>query len=126
MERSTIYAKCPGCGESTLVQHVQGSYVCAHCGFDYVARLAGDETALEKWAVDTMRSGPMGQLAVVYLYGRITKLPNAESIDRIKSIAARNGIDLPTGAPIRPRTIVVAVLGTLVAILVVLVVLSRI
>ena len=94
-----MYARCPKCGETTLIQELRGSYVCASCGFDYVSAFADDEVAREKWAVDTMRTGVSGQLAVIYLHRLITKLPNADSIARVKSIAVRNGIALPTGEP---------------------------
>jgi hypothetical protein len=125
MQRSAIYAQCPKCRETTLIQELQGTYVCASCGFDYVAAYADDEAAREQWAVDTMRTGVSGQLAVVYLHRLITKLPNAESIARVKSIAARNGIELPTGAPMNPGKIAAIVIGLLVAIVVGAIAISR-
>lgn len=117
MQRSTIYTKCPGCGDTTLVHELRGTYVCAACGFDYVARFSRDEAALEAWAADTMRAGPAGQLAVLYLHPRITGAPNAESIERVKAIAARHGVALPTGAPLDPRMIVAGVFAVLVVVL---------
>ncbi len=116
MERSSIYAKCPGCGDATLVQEMRGTYACAACGFDYVARFASDEPALEAWAADTMRGGPTGQLAVLYLYPRITKTPHAAAVERVKAIAARHGVALPTGAPLAPGKIVAGVLAVIVVV----------
>lgn len=111
MERSTIYTKCPGCGDATLVQEMRGSYVCAACGFDYVARFANDAPALEAWAVETMRGGPMGQIAVLYLHPRITKTPHAASVEWVKAVAARNNVALPTGAPLNPAKLAAGVVA---------------
>lgn len=114
MERSSLYTKCPGCGANTLIQEQRGTCVCAACGFDYVARFAKDEAALEAWAVETMRAGPTGQLAVLYLHPRITAMPPAASIARVKDIAARHGVALPTGAPLNPMKLLVGVLAAVV------------
>lgn len=118
MERSTIYAKCPGCGANTLVQELRGTYVCAACGFDYVARFANDAPALEAWAVETMRGGPAGQLAVLYLHPRITKSSAPASVEWVKAVAARNNVALPTGAPLHPAKLAAGVLGAVVVVVV--------
>jgi hypothetical protein len=125
MHRSTIYTKCPGCGDATLVQEMRGSYVCAACGYDYVEKLANNEAALESWAVDTMRTGPVGQLAVLYLYPRITKTPHPVALRAIKAIAAKHHIDLPNGVPLNPVTIFIVVAAVLVLLAIVIVIATR-
>ncbi|APR87961.1 hypothetical protein A7982_13310 [Minicystis rosea] len=65
---TTLHAPCPACKDNTLVQPVQASIRCASCNFDYTT-LARDDAARERWMLDTLRTGPMGQLAVLHRTG---------------------------------------------------------
>lgn len=116
MQRSTIYCLCPGCRANTLVQEMGGTWRCAQCSYDYGA-LARDQVAREAWMLENLRSGPMGQLAVIHLHRVILALPLQQSNDTVRAFAARHGITLPTGAPISPRVIASVAIGALVLIL---------
>jgi hypothetical protein len=94
MMHSTIYVKCPGCGGTTLLQEIQGKYVCAKCSFDYT-KLKDDTKALDELLVNNMREGALGQLSALTIHRFITLMPNDESINYIKELALKNGIELP-------------------------------
>lgn len=116
MQRSTIYCLCPGCHANTLVQEMGGTWRCAQCSYDYGA-LARDQVAREAWMLENLRSGPMGQLAVIHLHRVILALPLKESNDTVTAFAARHGVMLPTGAPPSPGKIAAVILGALVLVL---------
>jgi len=118
MQQSSIYVRCPGCSDTTLVVHRGPTYVSAGCGFDYGA-LAKDEPAFERYLVERMREGPMGQLGAIALHQWVSGMGAAASVDAIRSMAARNGIELPDpakGDPIlRGALIFVVLLVVLIA-----------
>ena len=107
---SSIYARCPACQETTLIQTVQASIRCAACNFDYTT-LARDDAARERWMLETLRTGPMGQLAVIHLHRLITQLPLQESNAAVIAFAQRHGIQLPTGKPTSPAVIAGVIVG---------------
>lgn len=117
MQTSSIYVRCPGCDATTLVQHRGPTYVCAACGFDYGA-LAKDVPAFERYLVDRMREGPMGQLGAIALHQWVSGVGASASVDAIRALAAANGVALPdpaAGDPIlRGGLIAVAVIVVLV------------
>lgn len=117
MERSSIYVRCPGCGDTTLVQHRGATYVCAACAFDYGA-LAKDRPAFERFLVERMREGPMGQLGAIAVHQWVSGLGAAESAMKIRTLAASHGIALPdpsAGDPVlRTALIALAVVVVLV------------
>lgn len=98
--------------------HRGATYVCAACGFDYGV-FAKDEPAFERYLVERMREGPMGQLGAIALHQWVSGLGGAASVDAIRAMAARNGIELPDpakGDPIlRGALIFVVVLLVLIA-----------
>lgn len=110
--RSTLYARCPGCRESTLVQEMGGTWRCAACSFDY-GSLARDQSAREAWMLDNLRQGPMGQLSVLHLHRVLLAMPVKASNDAVIAFATRHGIELPTGKPTSPATIAVGIFGLL-------------
>lgn len=114
MDRSSIYVRCPGCADTTLVQHRGPTYVCAACGFDY-GELAKDAPAFERFLVDRMREGPMGQLGAIAVHQWVSGLGAAASADAIRALAKTHGIALPdpsAGDPIlRAGLVAVAVIA---------------
>jgi hypothetical protein len=92
--QTTIYFKCPGCGQTALVRGVAGSYQCASCGLDYV-QLAQDKDKLDAALADNMRPGLGGVLMALALHQFVGGLPPKESAEYVKALAARNGIRLP-------------------------------
>lgn len=91
---STIYVKCPECGKTALLQQIQGKYVCANCKYDYT-KLKDDAQKLDELLVANLKEGPMGQLTALTLHEWITLMPHAESIEYVKELAKKNGIELP-------------------------------
>jgi len=110
--QTSIYSLCPVCHENALVQHIQGTYRCAACNFDYLT-LAGDRSAREAWILENLRQGPMAALFVMFLHRRIVSLPDAESNAQVYEFAAQHGIKLPTGRPLSAWRIVAYVFGGL-------------
>jgi hypothetical protein len=91
---STIYIKCPGCNKTTLLQELQGKYLCANCSFDY-SKLKDDTQKLDELLVNNLKEGPMGQLTALTIHRWITLMPYKESIEYVKNLANKNGIELP-------------------------------
>src|SRR5689334_20788686 len=116
--KSTLYAPCPQCKDKTLIQESMGTLVCAACSFDYKS-LAEDQPRFEAHLVALLKEGPLSQLAAIELHRRLTKLPNAESIDKVRAIATANGVELPP--PLDPnkvvRNVLIGVVGLVVAII---------
>jgi len=100
MLRSSIYVRCPGCRERTLVREVRGTYDCAACGFDY-GELAKDTPRFEAFLVERMREGPTGQLGAIALHQWLSGLGVAESTKAFRAIADKHGVPLP--APMDPN-----------------------
>lgn len=94
MMHSTIYVKCPGCNNTTLLQEIQGKYICANCSYDYT-KLKDDQQKLDELLINNLKKGPMGQLTALTIHRWITLMPNQESIDYVKELAKKNGIELP-------------------------------
>lgn len=94
MMQSSIYFRCPGCGETALVQQIQGKYICANCSFDFT-KLKDDPSKLEEILIDNMKQGPMGQMMAITMHRWITLMPHEESTNYIKELASKNGIVLP-------------------------------
>jgi hypothetical protein len=92
--KSTIYIKCPGCSETALLQHIQGKYLCANCSYDYT-KLKEDTKKLDELLVNNLKEGPMGQLTALTIHKWITLMPHIESIEYVKELAEKNGIELP-------------------------------
>lgn len=92
--KSTIYLKCPGCGGTTLLQEIQGKYVCTKCSFDYT-KLKDDAKALDKFLLINMKEGAMGKLGALTVHRLITLMPYDESVNYVKELAMKNGIQLP-------------------------------
>jgi hypothetical protein len=115
--RSTLYAPCPGCKEKTLIQEMQGKLTCAACSFDY-ASLAEDPERLEAHLVTLLKEGPLSQLAALELHRRLTRMPNVESIAKVRELATKNGVTLPDPADAGKafRSIMMGVGGIVIAI----------
>ena len=96
MMKSTIYVKCPNCGEKGLLQELQGKYLCANCNFDYTL-LKDQSRKLDEVLLSNLREGPWGQIAALELHRLVTLIPNKESIEYVKRLAEGNGIKLPEG-----------------------------
>lgn len=94
MQQSSIYLKCPGCGDTTLVLRDARGCRCAACTFDYTA-LASDRPRFESYLVERMREGSMGQLGALALHQWLSGLGTAESTLAYRELAARNGVALP-------------------------------
>jgi hypothetical protein len=92
--QSTLYPKCPKCRANGLLQEIQGKYLCANCNYDYTS-LKDNKEELDKMLVEQLQAGPMGQLTALELNRRITLMPNSESIEYVKQLAQKNGIELP-------------------------------
>src|SRR5688572_15447810 len=95
--RSTLYAPCPGCKDKTLIQEIQGKLSCAACSFDY-ATLTDDPERLEAHLVLLLKDGPLSQLAALEMHRRLTRMPNVESIAKVRELATKNGVTLPDPA----------------------------
>lgn len=115
MERSTIYARCPACGDQTLVTEKLGALSCAACAFDYTT-LAQSPEKLEGWIADRLREGPMGQLSVMYVYPRIVRKPQSEVIAHVREIAAKAGVKLPDPATGLPGWIVFVIIAVVLGV----------
>lgn len=94
MSESTIYIKCPVCGKTALLQQLQGRYICANCSYDYT-KLKDDPQKLDEVLLNNMKEGPMGQLTALTVHRWITLMSYQESIDYVKQLAKKNGIELP-------------------------------
>ncbi len=92
MDKSTIYFKCPGCGETALIQQLQGMYVCSNCNFDYT-KLKNNPRKLDEILIENMRGGAMGQIMALTIHKWITLMPHQESIIYVKNLAINNGIE---------------------------------
>jgi hypothetical protein len=110
MERSSIYLKCPGCSEQTLIRHLGATYRCAGCGFDY-GELAQDPPRFEAFLIARMREGPMGQLGAIALHQWVSGLGVQASVAEIRAMAERGGVQLPepADAQVAVRRILLAV-----------------
>lgn len=120
---STLYARCPGCAEQSLVIQTVGSLGCAACGFDY-ATLGADRAKLDAWVTERLREGVGGQLAVLFLYPRLLRIPQAAAVAQIRLLAERAGVALPEAASGPGKTMLVVAIGivfVVVAIIAVLV-----
>jgi len=113
MMHTSIYSRCPSCHQDGLVQHMQASYRCAVCNFDYVT-LANNDAAMKAWMLENLRLGPMNVVFVLHLHQVILQLPAQESNARVLAFATQNGIRLPTGSPFSPLKIVAVVIGVFV------------
>lgn len=91
---STLYVRCPGCGDTTLIQHVRDTYVCAACAYDYGV-LAEDPAAFEAFLVARLREGPAQQLAAIGLHQWLSGLSTPDSAAAIRAMAERHGVALP-------------------------------
>ncbi len=92
--KSTLYVKCPKCGETGLIKEIQGKYLCAVCNFDYTT-LKDEPVKLDEMLVSNLKMGPMGQIMALTMHELITIMPTMESIQYVKDLAAKNGIKLP-------------------------------
>lgn len=91
---STIYVNCPGCSKTALIQELQGKYLCANCSFDYT-KLKDDPQKFDELLVNNLKEGTMGQINALALHQWISLMPNMESIEYVKELAKKNGIELP-------------------------------
>jgi hypothetical protein len=126
VEKSSIYLPCPGCAENTLVDREGPLVRCAACGFDYAA-LRRDTPAYERFLLDRMREGPMGQLGAAALHQWTAPAAGAtggavDSAASFRAIAERGGVALPAPGTADPvlRTALAAVV-VIVVLLVVMV-----
>ncbi len=94
MTKSTIYLKCPGCSGITLMEEIQGRYICAKCNYDYT-KLKDDANSLDTFLINNMREAPMGHLTAIAMYRKITLTPHKESFNYVKDLSKRNGIEFP-------------------------------
>jgi hypothetical protein len=124
VEKSSIYLTCPGCAASTLVDREGPRVRCAACGFDYAA-LRQDTPAYERFLVDRMREGPMGQLAAAALHQWTAPAAGAtggatDSAASFRALAERKGVKLPAPMTTDPvlRTALVAVVVVVVLLVV--------
>jgi hypothetical protein len=123
-EPSTIYALCPKCRSTSLVEHAAGTYRCASCSFDYKS-LAGDTAKRERWMLENLRTGPAGQLVVLHLHRLLLGLPLAESNAQVVAFAEAHGVKLPTGKPTSPALLAAIVLGVVALLVVALLMIGR-
>lgn len=104
--RSTLRAICPECRKEALIEERLGpgsgtAMHCALCGFAYeqLAPKGTDRARLDDFLVTHLRpKTPMGLLVAFEVNRRLTKLPNLDSIQQIRDLAAKSGIDLPIPA----------------------------
>lgn len=94
METSTIYLRCPGCGDTTLVERRGPTHFCAACGFDYDA-FAKQPAAFEAYLVDRMRDGPVALLGAIALHRWVSGQGAAASTRTVRALAAAHAIPLP-------------------------------
>jgi len=92
--KSTLYVKCPKCGETALVREMQGKYICAVCGFDYTT-LKDEPQKLDEMLVTNLKLGPMGQVMALTMNELITLKTVKESNEYVKELAQKNGIKFP-------------------------------
>lgn len=96
VQHSTIYIKCPKCGENGLLIEMQGKYLCASCMFDYTT-LKDDPAKLESVLIETMRQMGFGPVFASALYQRITLTTGIQANEHIQELARKNNIDLYQG-----------------------------
>jgi NMD protein affecting ribosome stability and mRNA decay len=96
MQQSTIYIKCPQCGENGLLTHLQGKYLCANCMYDYT-RLKDDPGKLDSVLLETIKQKGFGPVFASTLYQRVMLKPSPESASYVQQLAEKNGIDIYQG-----------------------------
>lgn len=96
MTKSTIYIKCPQCGENGLLIERQGQYFCADCMFNYT-ELMDDPDRLDDILVENLKNEGFGPLFASALHQRVMLKSPQESNEYIQHLAERNGIDLFPG-----------------------------
>lgn len=93
MEKSTIYIKCPKCGENGLLTEMQGQYFCANCMFNYM-ELKENPDKLDDVLIENIKMKGFGPIFASALYQRITLTQPMKANEYIRQLAAKNNIDL--------------------------------
>lgn len=96
MQQSTIYIKCPHCGEKGLLTHMQDKHLCANCMFDYT-KLKDDPGRLDAVLLETIREKGFGPVFALTLYQRVMLKTSPEAATYIENLAKKNGIDIYQG-----------------------------
>ncbi len=124
--KSTLYAPCPQCADKTLIKESMGTLVCAACAFDYTS-MVDDPPRFEAHLVKLLKDGPLSQLAALELHRRLTKLPNVESIAKVRALASANGVVLPDPADANKmmKNILFVLVGFVFVIIAIVIALTR-
>lgn len=93
MEKSTIYIKCPKCGENGLMIEMQGQYFCAVCMFNYT-ELKDHPDKLNNVLIETIKAGGFGPLFAVALYQWVALKSPTEANQYIQQLAEKNNINI--------------------------------
>ena len=113
MNKTSIYLKCPECGDTTLLIEAQGRYFCAQCMYDYTL-LKDDPGKLDTVLLETMKGGGFGVLFASALYQKVALAPPQKALAYISDLAQANGLEIyPSRKKLRMRVFLfaLAVLG---------------
>ncbi|MEL7609131.1 MAG: hypothetical protein AAGU74_06460 [Bacillota bacterium] len=93
MNKTSIYLKCPGCKEISLLIEAQGKCFCANCMYDYTL-LKSDPGKLDEVLVENMKGGGFSALFASALYQKVALVSPQEAITYIQTLAQANGLKL--------------------------------